>query len=335
MADVPANPGSNPGDSLTSDLTGYQGTLYPGGMDFGDLNERLSWYPANTDGADENPYLVGTDPIDLTEAKTGNQVIQAAAIFNGNPEAIEDLRDRMWQAGLYADSGDEFKKEGYLNRYGTHTLDPADLEALLKAQRSMTDAGYKGFVWEGIEGGTGPDFIDTLILGMSDKKKEEGEDEITYGPTYAQLESWLDRNGASLPRYQLDQVTRDIVDGRKDMLSVIKGWTKTYLVPEYGAFADDMMASLDSDEPVDAYTLAGPYIAAAAGLLEMPEDAVDLSDKAIAKAMTYKNDKGEPVRMGMTEFQEMVKRDPRWEYTNNAHDEIGQKMGWFDSMFGL
>ena len=145
----------------------------------------------------------------------------------------------------------------------------------------------------------------------------------------------MDRNGASLPRYQLDQVTRDIVDGRKDMLSVIKGWTTTYLVPEYGAFADDMMASLDSDEPVDAHTLAGPYIAAAASLLEMPEDAVDLSDKAIAKAMTYKNDKGEPVRMGMTEFKEMVKRDPRWEYTNNAHDEIGQKMGWFDSMFGL
>ena len=73
----------------------------------------------------------------------------------------------------------------------------------------------------------------------------------------------------------------------------------------------------------------------ASQLLEMPEGSVDLSDRVIAKAMKYKNENGEPVRMGITEFQEMVKRDPRWEYTNNAHDEIGQKMSWFDDMFGV
>ncbi len=336
MTDVPPQPGTSPAGLVPPDAGGYQDTLYPGGIDFGDLNEKLSWYPVNVVGGSEDPSLPGPGGgLDPNVVKTGAQVIDAAGVFNGNQDVIKDLRERLFAAGLYGDSSSQMKRDGYLHTAGTYKLDPFDLEALLKAQRSMTDAGYEGFVWEGVEGGTGPDFIDTLISGMADKAGEEGADEITYGPTYALLESWLDRNGMSITRNKLDSVTRDVVDGRKQLDDVVKGWTKTYLVPEYGAFADDMMSSLDSDDPLDAYSLADPYIAVASQLLEMPEGSVDLSDRVIAKAMKYKNENGEPVRMGITEFQEMVKRDPRWEYTNNAHDEIGQKMSWFDDMFGV
>ena len=86
---------------------------------------------------------------------------------------------------------------------------------------------------------------------------------------------------------------------------------------------------------VDAYALANPYISQAEALLELPAGSMNLNDALIHDAMAYKNDKGEPVRMGMTEFVDRVKSDDRWEYTNNAHEEIGSKMSWFDDLFGI
>jgi len=49
-------------------------------------------------------------------------------------------------------------------------------------------------------------------------------------------------------------------------------------------------------------------------------DEVDLSDPLLRRAFTSPNDKGEPVLMPLWQFEQEIKKDDRWQLTNNARD---------------
>lgn len=49
-------------------------------------------------------------------------------------------------------------------------------------------------------------------------------------------------------------------------------------------------------------------------------DEVDLSDPLLRRAFTSPNEKGEPVLMPLWQFEQEIKKDDRWQLTNNARD---------------
>lgn len=333
-----SQPGS--GDNNPTGGSEYQTTLYPGEVDFGDVEEKLSWFPILEDAENEEvQQFTGTQTrLDIDQAKSTSELFRAAVLkFGSDGDSVHAIREQLFKAGLYADSESEDKKNGLIHSPASpDQLDAWDLKALQNAQRSMTDAGYAGFVWDNL-----PDndinYLTSLEAGRNREAFAEGATEIEYGPVQSEIEEWVDRNGLRMSRRRLDDYTSQVVDGNVELEDVYKHLTETFLVPEYGAYAQDFTRSLGSEDGqfTDAYQLADPYIAQAQELLELPDGSMDLLDPIIHKAMTYKDDKGNPVRLGMTEFTDMVKDDDRWQYTNNAHEEIESKMSMFHGMLGL
>lgn len=83
--------------------------------------------------------------------------------------------------------------------------------------------------------------------------------------------------------------------------------------------------------------IASAYIQTASELLELPRDSFDLSKPGdvVRKALTSKNDKGVLEPMGMTDFETMIKQDPRWMQTKNATNTFTSLYENFSRMLGV
>ena len=70
------------------------------------------------------------------------------------------------------------------------------------------------------------------------------------------------------------------------------------------------------DEGLDLANIYAPYRTRMANLLEVTPDAISLDDPLLRSA--YGQDK----EMSLYDFQRAVRKDPRWQYTNNARQEV-------------
>lgn len=94
-------------------------------------------------------------------------------------------------------------------------------------------------------------------------------------------------------------------------------------------FINQMVAEAEQLYPVFQgrlsadYTLrdaAGSYIGQMANLLELPDPSqIDLTDPLLGKAFNSVMDNGSPQLMSLWDFTKEVRKDDRWQYTNNAY----------------
>lgn len=70
------------------------------------------------------------------------------------------------------------------------------------------------------------------------------------------------------------------------------------------------------DEGLDLSNIFAPYRNTMAALLEVTPDAIDLADPLLRSA--YGQDK----EMSIYDFKRAVRKDPRWQYTDNAREEV-------------
>jgi hypothetical protein len=94
-------------------------------------------------------------------------------------------------------------------------------------------------------------------------------------------------------------------------------------------FINQMVAEAEQLYPVFQgrlsadYTLrdaAGSYIGQMANLLELPDPSqIDLTDPLLGKAFNSVMDNGTPQLMSLWDFTKEVRKDDRWQYTNNAY----------------
>lgn len=85
----------------------------------------------------------------------------------------------------------------------------------------------------------------------------------------------------------------------------------------------------------DASQLGSGYIRTMAQTLELDESLIDINDPMIRKAMTGVDDKGNPKQIGLWDFQNMLRQDPRWMNTKQATDSISSIATDVMRMFGL
>lgn len=69
-------------------------------------------------------------------------------------------------------------------------------------------------------------------------------------------------------------------------------------------------------EGTDLDTIYSPYKTTMAALLEIPSDKIDLNDATLRSAI------GPDKEMPLYEFRKALKKDTRWQYTNNARKEV-------------
>lgn len=81
--------------------------------------------------------------------------------------------------------------------------------------------------------------------------------------------------------------------------------------------------------------VAAPYRTAMAQILEIPETEITLDDPHLKRALQFRDDKGQASVKPLWQYQQDLKNDVRWTYTQNARDtaydmatQIGQDFGF-------
>lgn len=98
---------------------------------------------------------------------------------------------------------------------------------------------------------------------------------------------------------------------------------------KYVAFAD----RLKSGETMRQ--IADPYVQSMSKILELNPESVSLRDNTIQQALQSKDKDGKPAAQSVWEFEQGLRRDPRWAKTQNAQDAMSQTANKILSTFGL
>lgn len=174
------------------------------------------------------------------------------------------------------------------------------------AQRGLKadDATLDKYFLDGIDDET---IFDELAGGIS-AKGAAGE----IGNALDSLRSVARANGFNLEKdfgLQLDGWLQRISKGESldDFSRLIRQQAKLGLPEKVGALLD---------EGLDLDNIYAPYRTRMANLLELTPDAISLDDPLLRSA--YGQDK----EMSLYDFQRAVRRDPRWQYTDNAREEV-------------
>jgi hypothetical protein len=200
--------------------------------------------------------------------------------------------------------------------------------------------------------------IQTYNLNLTDEMLDrlarryvyEGWDKNPRG-----LESWMAdrvRRGGerteTLTGGTIESNERDLRDlARRFGVSETDDWFRdqatNLLDPESGVtrekLVNDMIRYAESLFPVFAgqlserYTVrdaASPYLAQLSRWLEIDDEQIDLSDELLNKAFqTQQDEKGQPKPMSLWEFQKEIRKDERWQSTDNAitaYTDFGERM---------
>lgn len=129
------------------------------------------------------------------------------------------------------------------------------------------------------------------------------------------LEQTAFRNGVRLNKKQVNKWMRQIVRGEADV-NQFENYVRKLAAETFTAYGTEIKAGMDAIE------VAAPYIQSMADILEMNPASVNLFDKNIRRALSYKNDKGEARPMSLTDFEDSLRADKRWQYTQGAKEQL-------------
>jgi hypothetical protein len=143
-----------------------------------------------------------------------------------------------------------------------------------------------------------------------------------------QMDSLLANYGIDLgDRWKARQLEK-VMEG-DDTVAGIQGRVRDMAMREYKAFADRIAAGETVSE------IADPYVQKMAGLLELNPNDVGLQDAMIQRAMKQTTDKGKPAAMDLHTFSDFVRKDKRWQYTDNAKKQVSDVTENLLRSFGL
>lgn len=129
-------------------------------------------------------------------------------------------------------------------------------------------------------------------------------------------------NGLNLGADQLKEWTTAIENGTDP--ETIK--SKIRNIAGYG-LPDNVKKMLA--DGVDLVTIYNPYISTMASTLEVNPETINLSDPTLRNAI------GPDKEMSIYDFQKVLRKDPRWQYTNNAREDVFQSVNKVLQDFGF
>lgn len=179
-----------------------------------------------------------------------------------------------------------------------------------------------------------------LLFGMSeDQIKDQLSKYVKpsaaghYGGQLAGIEQNLRetalRNGVRIGKDQLQRWMQSITRGDSGM-------------EQYETFLRDMAAktfTLYGDQikgGMDLADVASPYVQSMAEILELNPGSLDLYDPTIRKALSgQRNDKGELQFTSVTDFEDSLRKDSRWQFTKNAKNQANGYVASLKKMWGM
>jgi hypothetical protein len=146
--------------------------------------------------------------------------------------------------------------------------------------------------------------VEQAISGDQDLMGQAGNAET-------QLLNWTRQNGLQMSRADIAPYLSNITLGRQTLEDAQQDIRRTYLAGMFPAWADKI------NEGFDPSQIFSPYRNAARNLLEL--DDIGFDDPIIKRATQRVGADGKPVQMPLYEFEQEVRKDPRWQTTDNAY----------------
>ena len=136
------------------------------------------------------------------------------------------------------------------------------------------------------------------------------------------LQSTANANGISLSPQQLEQYALDIQNGKD--VKVIQSQIRNLA----GLGMPDSVKKLLA-EGTDLDTIYSPYKQAMAAVLEINPTTIGFTDPVLRSAI------GPNGEVPLYDFQRALRKDARWQYTNNAREDVFQSVGKVLQDFGF
>jgi len=167
--------------------------------------------------------------------------------------------------------------------------------------------------------------IRNAILGAGTFGAGKGIVSGAAGQNLATLRAVARANGLNL-----DTMFKDSIDTWLDKIA--KGESietfKSVIRNTAKAGLPDRVASL-LDQGVDLETIYSPYKRIMGAVLELNPDSIDLNDPTLRAGI------GPDKEVSLYEYQRMLRKDPRWQYTNNAREDVSNAVLTVARNFGL
>lgn len=157
------------------------------------------------------------------------------------------------------------------------------------------------------------------ILDHIAKDVRPGKDEH-YGGQLSGIEANLralaQANGVAINDKMLQGWMQAIVRGDSDPKE-FETYIRDIASKTFGAYGKQIKAGMNMQD------LAAPYIQSMANILELNPNDIDLTDRTIRSALSQKDPKtGEPTTMSITDFEDSLRSDKRYQYTDQAKTQM-------------
>ena len=170
--------------------------------------------------------------------------------------------------------------------------------------------------------GVKKDVLDaSKILGTLSKSAQVFKAD-TRSLTVQSLQSTANANGITLSPQQLDQYALDIQNGKD--VKVIQSQIRNLA----GLGMPDSVKKLLA-EGTDLDTIYSPYKTTMATVLELSPESISFTDPVLRSAI------GANGEVPLYDFQRALRKDARWQYTNNAREDVFQSVGKVLQDFGF
>lgn len=143
-----------------------------------------------------------------------------------------------------------------------------------------------------------------------------------------ELQQMAHANGVNLNDHSVQVWMRSIVRGEAD-IKQYEDFIRASAAATFKGYARDITAG------VNVADLAQPYVQSMAETLELNPQSINMFDSTIRRAMAHTNEKGEAVPLSITDFEDQLRADKRWQYTDQAHTQMKGYANQLGKLWGI
>lgn len=151
----------------------------------------------------------------------------------------------------------------------------------------------------------------------------------TAADSQMQIQQLAKQYGLNMGQSWITNRVGSVLDGSAT-IGGIQAQLKNMAKQTYTAYADQLDAGQTMKD------IASPYIQQMSSLLETNPNAIGVDNPLIQRALTNKNKQtGKADPLNLADFSDMVRQDPRWQYTDNAMQQVASTTHNLLQSFGL
>ena len=263
------------------------------GKVFGFMKAFLDKYPNDTKLQESWALLLDNDIAGAELAFKESQYY-----INTLPISDKRLKTKLGQFGVYTQELNKFIDE----QVRRLTLSGIKLDPNDKAVRDMLEAAYDNAETD--------NQVDIKALALNSGKVIGG----AVGGSIADLRAYAKAFGIKYTDADYNRWSSEIFSGTttaNDIQSKIRQDSAS----AFPVYADKILSGTSVD------SIGSAFKSSFVNILEQDADSVDYTEPVLRKALQYTQD-GKPAVMPVWMFEQELRKDPRWQYTNNARESV-------------